>query len=79
MIMRVQAELATRRGSPDCFTGDVFINTVVESVESSLVRVNAVHFTPGAPTHWHSHARGQYLHVVEGVAILQEIGGGCRT
>ena len=29
-----------------------------------------VRFLPGARTAWHSHARGQTLHVTEGVALL---------
>lgn len=67
-----QPGINTRKGSAEVFTGDVYIDTVVESVESSLIRVNSVHFTPGARTAWHSHALGQYLHVVEGVALVQE-------
>lgn len=67
-----QPSIPTRKGTDDMFTGDVYIDTVVQSVEPSLVRVNSVHFTPGARTAWHSHALGQYLHVVEGVGIVQE-------
>jgi quercetin dioxygenase-like cupin family protein len=67
-----QPRIDTRKGAHDMFTGDVYIDTVVQSVEPSLVRVNAVHFTPGARTAWHSHALGQYLHVVEGVGLVQE-------
>jgi quercetin dioxygenase-like cupin family protein len=74
-----QPRIATRKGAPDMFTGDVFIDTVVQSVEGSLVRVNAVHFTPGARTAWHSHALGQYLHVVEGVGLVQERGDEIRA
>jgi quercetin dioxygenase-like cupin family protein len=69
-----QPRIPTRKGADDMFIGDVFIDTVVQSVEPSLVRVNAVHFTPGARTAWHSHALGQYLHVVEGVGLVQERG-----
>lgn len=73
--MILQPAIATRIGSRDRFTGDVYIDTVVQTVESSLIRVNAVHFTPGARTAWHSHALGQYLHVVEGIGLVQERGG----
>jgi quercetin dioxygenase-like cupin family protein len=72
--MIVQPTIETRRGPEEMFTGDVYIDTVVSSVEPSLVRVNSVHFTPGARTAWHSHALGQYLHVVEGIALIQERG-----
>jgi quercetin dioxygenase-like cupin family protein len=68
----VQPPIETRRGSNEKFTGDVYIDTVVQSVEPSLIRVNSVHFTPGARTAWHSHALGQHLHIVEGVALIQE-------
>jgi len=67
-----QPRIGTRKGTDDMFTGDVYIDTVVQSVEPSLVRVNSVHFTPGARTAWHSHGLGQYLHVVEGVGLVQE-------
>lgn len=73
--MITQRAVETRTGTSDKFTGDVYIDTVVQSVESSLIRVNAVHFTPGARTHWHAHALGQYLHVTEGVGLIQERGG----
>ena len=72
--MLKQPEIGTRKGTDDMFTGDVYIDTVVQSVEPSLIRVNAVHFTPGARTAWHSHALGQYLHVVEGIGLVQERG-----
>jgi quercetin dioxygenase-like cupin family protein len=62
-------------GSKEMFTGDVYIDTVVYSQPASPIRVNAVHFAPGARTAWHSHALGQYLHVVEGVCLVQERGG----
>jgi quercetin dioxygenase-like cupin family protein len=32
--------------------------------------VSAVRFTPGARTHWHSHAYGQTLHVTEGIGLV---------
>jgi quercetin dioxygenase-like cupin family protein len=70
-----QPSIPTRKGDDHMFTGDVYIDTVVQSAEPSPVRVNAVHFTPGARTAWHSHALGQYLHVVEGTALVQERDG----
>ena len=72
--MIIQPSINTRKGSSDMFTGDVFIDTVAQTVEPSRVRVNSVHFTPGARTAWHSHAVGQYLHVTEGFALVQERG-----
>ena len=77
--MRVQSEIPTRLGTPDKFTGDVYVDTVVQSVQVSPIRVNKVHFMPGARSHWHSHALGQYLHVLEGVAVVVEKGGTGRA
>lgn len=77
--MIIQSQITTRKGSSDMFTGDVYIDTVVQSVDSSLIRVNSVHFTPGARTAWHSHAVGQYLHVTEGLGLVQEKGGDIKV
>ncbi len=33
-----------------------------------------VTFSPGARTHWHTHPRGQVLHVVRGVGRVQKLG-----
>ena len=34
-----------------------------------------VRFAPGARTAWHSHARGQILHVTQGIAWVRSRGG----
>ena len=65
----------TSKGPAEWFTGDVFPTIVLRGEEPSRVRVGSVHFAPGAHTAWHSHAVGQYLHVEEGVALVQERGG----
>ncbi|WP_371666891.1 cupin domain-containing protein [Streptomyces sp. NBC_00289] len=36
---------------------------------------NIVRFTPGARTAWHSHALGQTLDIVEGIALIESRGG----
>ena len=51
------------RGSAEWFTGEVWIDAIARGEEPSRVRVNAVHFSPGARTAWHSHALGQTLYV----------------
>jgi quercetin dioxygenase-like cupin family protein len=48
------------------FTGDVHMTPVYSPTEPSRMNVALVRFTPGAHTHWHSHAVGQTLHVTEG-------------
>jgi quercetin dioxygenase-like cupin family protein len=65
----------TSKGPADWFTGDVHPTIVLSGEEPSRVRVGSVHFAPSARTAWHSHAVGQYLHVVEGTALVQERGG----
>jgi quercetin dioxygenase-like cupin family protein len=68
-------ESKTSKGPAEWFTGDVYPTIVLAGEEPSRVRVATVHFTPGARTAWHSHAVGQYLHIKEGTAFVQERGG----
>ncbi len=63
------------KGPPEMFTGDVWFDQIVKGEAPSRLRMNAVHFAPGARTAWHSHAVGQTLYVTEGVALTQERGG----
>lgn len=65
----------TSKGPAERFTGDVYPTIILAGEEPSRVRVASVHFAPGAHTAWHSHAVGQYLHIVEGTAFVQERGG----
>jgi len=52
------------------FTGDVWFDVIYAGQEPSRMRVNMVRFSPGARTHWHSHALGQTLHIVSGTALI---------
>jgi len=71
------AERGCRRGPEDWFTGEVWIDSVVDpgllgggaKLSSALVT-----FTPGARTHWHTHPRGQTLYVVSGPGWVQKEG-----
>src|SRR5579884_4131344 len=65
----------TTKGSPDWFTGDVYIDTVAVPAGSSTFAAALVHFTPGARTAWHTHPHGQTLFVTEGVGLCQREGG----
>ena len=65
----------TSKGPETWFTGDVHPTIVLSGDKPSQVRMGSVHFAPGARTAWHSHAVGQYLHIVEGTALVQERGG----
>jgi quercetin dioxygenase-like cupin family protein len=70
-----QAKQPSTKGPADMFTGDVWFDVIARGEEPSRVRVNAVHFAPGARTAWHTHAAGQTLHVTEGVGLVQSRGG----
>jgi quercetin dioxygenase-like cupin family protein len=73
--MDIQRRPAAGRGEAGRFTGDVWFETLVRADPPSRLRVNAVHFAPGARTAWHSHAVGQTLIVTDGVGRLQSRGG----
>ncbi|MFI7063151.1 cupin domain-containing protein [Kribbella sp. NPDC050124] len=65
----------TGKGPAEWFTGEVWFDQICRGEEPSRVRVNSVHFAPGARTAWHKHAVGQTLHVTEGVGLVQARGG----
>lgn len=52
------------RGDEGRFTGEVWLRTTL-TVEDGT-NVGVVHFSPGARTHWHRHAGGQFLYGVSG-------------
>ena len=65
---------STAKGPAEMFTGDVWLDGIVQPHDGSTLSVNAVHFTPGARTAWHAHAGGQHLHVLEGRGLVQARG-----
>src|ERR1700712_6036858 len=65
----------TSKGLAEWFTCDVYPTIILAGEAPSRVRMGSVHFAPCARTAWHSHAVGQYLHIVEGTALVQERGG----
>lgn len=65
----------TSKGPAEWFTGDVYPTIILKGEALSKVRMGSVHFTPCARTAWHSHTVGQYLHITEGRAFVQERGG----
>ena len=69
--MGVQPKKPTVKGPGDWFTGDVWLDPIVEPSEHSTLSITAVHFTPGARTAWHSHPGGQTLYVTEGRGRIQ--------
>jgi quercetin dioxygenase-like cupin family protein len=69
--MNVEPERPTVKNPPEQFAGDVWLTPVVAPHEAGQrTSVGLVRFAPGARTAWHSHARGQYLHIVSGTALI---------
>ncbi|WP_371574654.1 cupin domain-containing protein [Streptomyces sp. NBC_01314] len=64
-----------RKLPAEWFTGDAYANVIRRGEAPSGMRANMVRFTPGARTAWHSHALGQTLCIVEGIALVQSRGG----
>ena len=62
----------TAKAPAERFTGDAWIDVIASG---ERMRVNLVRFAPGARNAWHSHARGQTLHVTEGRGLVQARGG----
>ena len=61
----------TTKNGPEQFTGDVWVDPIATPQEEGQGMIVArVRFAPGAHTAWHSHARGQTLHVTSGVALF---------
>ncbi len=73
--MKVLPKQPSAKGPAATFTGDVYIDAIARGEEPSRIRVNAVRFTPGARTAWHSHARGQTLYVTDGKGLVQARAG----
>jgi quercetin dioxygenase-like cupin family protein len=69
--MELKPTNPTAKGPAETFTGDVYITPIQRGEEPSRMLVSLVRFTPGARTHWHSHAVGQTLHVTEGAGLVQ--------
>ena len=72
--MEIERRQPTAKGPADWFTGDVWIDSIVQPKEPSHLTVAAVHFTPGARTAWHTHDGGQTLYVMDGEGRVQSRG-----
>jgi quercetin dioxygenase-like cupin family protein len=72
--MEIERKPPTAKGPADWFTGDVWIDSIVEPQEPSRLNVGAVRFSPDARTAWHSHDGGQTLYVTEGEGRAQSRG-----
>jgi quercetin dioxygenase-like cupin family protein len=70
----VEPRKPTVKGPAEWFTGDVWIDSIIQPNEDSPLNVGSVHFTPGARTAWHSHEGGQTLYMTEGRGLVQSRG-----
>ncbi len=71
MSQKKLPEPATTKNPPERFAGDVWLDPIASPQEADQrMTVAMVRFAPGARTAWHSHARGQTLHVTSGVALF---------
>ncbi|WP_433463584.1 (R)-mandelonitrile lyase [Spirillospora sp. CA-128828] len=73
--MEILKRRPTGRVPAEWFTGEAWLDVIYAGEEPSRARLNRVRFAPGARTDWHSHVLGQTLHIVSGVALVQERGG----
>lgn len=68
-----------QQGSPDWFTGTVWVTPLLAKDKNNDFSIGNVVFEPGARTHWHTHPRGQVLLVTEGNGFYQEQGKPARS
>jgi len=67
--MHIEPCTPTKKNPPEQFAGDVWVDMIVIPHEEGQHATAAlVRFAPGARTAWHSHEKGQYLHVTAGTA-----------
>jgi quercetin dioxygenase-like cupin family protein len=67
--MQIEPQQPTSKNPPEQFAGDVWLDSIAAPhTDDQRMTVALVRFAPGARTAWHSHARGQYVRVVSGVA-----------
>jgi len=59
------------KNPPDQFRGEVWGDMIaVPQSGDQRAALARVRFAPGARSAWHSHARGQFLHVTQGIALF---------
>lgn len=60
-----------RKGPEEWFTGSVWIDELVATTAPSHFKALRVSFEPRARTAWHTHPKGQALHVLTGLGRVQ--------
>ena len=69
------ADMPTRKGPAERFTGEVWQEPIVELDPPANLRCLRVFFEPKSRTFWHTHPLGQTIHIETGVARVQAWGG----
>lgn len=64
----------SRKGPGDSFTGNVTIDPIVGADSGAGFASIIVRFAPGARTFWHTHDKGQVLHVTQGTGFIAKRG-----
>lgn len=71
MAHTILPKAPTTKNPPEQFRGDVWLDPIAHPQEEGQSMIVArVRFAPGAHTAWHSHAKGQTLHVTSGIALM---------
>lgn len=65
---------ATRRGNEAYFTGIVWLDEIIQAPPETGINAFRVTFAPGARTAWHTHPKGQILHIEAGMGRIQAWG-----
>ncbi|NJC71967.1 cupin domain-containing protein [Planosporangium thailandense] len=66
---------STAVAPPEWVTGSARVGEIATPESPSRLRVDTVHFAPGARTVWHRHPFGQVLIVTAGTGLVQRRGG----
>ena len=70
---------STQRGPADWFSGEVWIQPILGPEQSPTQRSAKVSFAAGARTAWHTHPRGQMIHIISGVCAFAKWGEDAQT
>jgi quercetin dioxygenase-like cupin family protein len=63
--------IVSRRMPAEWITGTAWNDELMKLTGEGAIRFVRVSFEPGARTFWHTHPRGQILHIVAGVCRVQ--------
>lgn len=74
--MNIEPARPSMKNPPEQFAGDAWVDLIAAPHDGEQrAMVVQVRFAPGTRTAWHSHARGQYCHVTDGVALFGDRAG----